>query len=207
MMAPLGVYTHVLGAIEASGFSYVLYRYREEFREHPFLVLPVFGLLVFVSIEVVHDYLPPSVVHAGHALAAGTIAMGLSAILLQWNRAGHDMGPFPRATRPTWMTKMDDDILSLLDSANLVLTPAVIAYNLGYSRKSVNRHLRKLERHDLVTRVDRGKYRVSEEGSIAAPVPDIHSLSRMVVPVVHRIERSVARAHDIWLDTDQRSGR
>lgn len=207
MTTPIGVYTHVLGAIEASGFSYVLYRYREEFRANPFLILQVLGLLVFVSIEVVLEFLPPTVVHAGHAVAAGTIAVGLSAILMQWNRAGQDMGPFPRATRPSFMTKMDDDILSLLDSANVVLTPAVVAYNLGYSRKSVNRHLRKLERHDLVTRVGRGKYRVSEKGSISAHVPDPHWLPRAIGRLVHRVEGSLASAQDVWLGGDQKSGR
>jgi Mn-dependent DtxR family transcriptional regulator len=62
------------------------------------------------------------------------------------------------------MVPMNDAILSLFHSADLVLTPAIIAYNIDHSRKEVNRRLRKLEAATLVEKVKRGKYRITPEG-------------------------------------------
>jgi Mn-dependent DtxR family transcriptional regulator len=62
------------------------------------------------------------------------------------------------------MVPMDDAILSLFHSSDLVLTPAIIAYNIDYSREEVNRRLRKLEEADLVEKVGRGKYRMTPNG-------------------------------------------
>lgn len=64
----------------------------------------------------------------------------------------------------TWMVPLDDEILEVLYSTGLVLTPAVIAYNLEYSREEVNRRLTRLESEGMVERVQRGKYQLSERG-------------------------------------------
>jgi len=63
-----------------------------------------------------------------------------------------------------WMVPMDDEILELFHSAHLVLTPAIIAYNIDRSREEVNRRLSELETRQLVERVERGKYRITQLG-------------------------------------------
>lgn len=61
---------------------------------------------------------------------------------------------------PSWTTKMDREILVLM-SNRMVLTPAVIARNIGRSRESVHRRLSPLVAGGLVTKVDRGHYQIS----------------------------------------------
>ncbi len=62
------------------------------------------------------------------------------------------------------MTPMDDAILELFHSSELVLTPAVVALNIDCSCEEVNRHLSRLEAHGLVEKVKRGKYRLTQRG-------------------------------------------
>lgn len=57
---------------------------------------------------------------------------------------------------------MDREILEVLCS-ELVLTPAIIAENIGRSREAVSRRLNTLEAGELVRKVDRGKYRITDE--------------------------------------------
>lgn len=64
-----------------------------------------------------------------------------------------------------WMTPLDDRILEVLESAGLVLSPAIIAYNLDKSREAVSRRLSELADHGLVTKVERGKYKITDQGS------------------------------------------
>jgi DNA-binding IclR family transcriptional regulator len=59
---------------------------------------------------------------------------------------------------------MDDRVLELFHTSDLVLTPAIIAYNIDYSRGEVNRRLAELETHGFVEKVERGKYRLTEQG-------------------------------------------
>lgn len=63
------------------------------------------------------------------------------------------------------MTPMDDRILELLQSVGIVLSPSIIAFNLDVSREGVTRRLQELTRHGLVSRVERGKYEITEDGS------------------------------------------
>jgi predicted transcriptional regulator len=67
--------------------------------------------------------------------------------------------------RADWMTPMDDQILELLQSAGIVLTPSIIAYNLDLSREGVTRRLQELTSYGLVRRVERGKYEITEDGA------------------------------------------
>lgn len=67
--------------------------------------------------------------------------------------------------RADWMTQMDDQILELLQSAGIVLSPSIIAYNLDVSREGATRRLQKLTNYRLVDRVERGKYKISKSGS------------------------------------------
>ena len=63
-----------------------------------------------------------------------------------------------------WMVPMDDEILTLFHGSHLVLTPAIVAYNLDHSREEVNRRLSALADEELVERVERGKYRLTPIG-------------------------------------------
>ncbi|MFB6074556.1 MAG: helix-turn-helix domain-containing protein [Haloarculaceae archaeon] len=163
--APIALYTHTLGVTEAAGFLYLIYRKRLEFLRDPMLALPVLGLFLFVVVEIGVGHLPPLVVHIGHTVAAVLVALGLASLLVRWWSVRPATDPVPRdGERPDWMTDLDDEILRLLDASDIVLSPALISYNLGYSRESVNRHLRRLEDHGYVERVDRGKYELSAAG-------------------------------------------
>ena len=62
------------------------------------------------------------------------------------------------------MLPIDDAILELFHSTDFVLTPAIIAYNINYCREEVNRRLIELERRGFVTKVERGKYRITVLG-------------------------------------------
>lgn len=59
---------------------------------------------------------------------------------------------------------IDDRILELLDSSGLILSPSVIAINIDKSRDEVNRRLTILLDHNLVTRVKRGYYEITDRG-------------------------------------------
>lgn len=62
------------------------------------------------------------------------------------------------------MTKADDYILELLADSDLVLSPAVIAYNIDYTRNYVTGRLSTLTEAGLVVRPDSGMYRITEKG-------------------------------------------
>ncbi|WP_331233955.1 helix-turn-helix transcriptional regulator [Natronorarus salvus] len=76
-----------------------------------------------------------------------------------------------RARSAEWMRPLDDAILEVLSRSGLVLTPAVIAFNLGYSREEVNRRIRKLEERGFVERIERGKYRLATRGERSPRYP------------------------------------
>ncbi|MCL7417285.1 MAG: hypothetical protein M8354_05535 [Halalkalicoccus sp.] len=127
------------------------------------------GVVALVTITLVNDLVALPFVHWGHGFAALLVLGGLY----------RSVGPDFRSTEwperlfrdscrirepANWMTPLDDSILELCYSSGLVLTPAIIGFNTGYSRAEVNRRLSRLERHDLVERVDRGKYRITPLG-------------------------------------------
>ena len=66
--------------------------------------------------------------------------------------------------RVDWMNQTDDRILELLDESDLVLTPAVIAKNLEYTRNWVSRRVGKLADAGLVEPIDSGYYQITERG-------------------------------------------
>lgn len=163
------VYNVFVGIVSGGGFVYLFTRIRIEDPYRPFIRLLVLGLLVFLVVGPLVDLLIPQFLHVVHALSAILVTVGLyhplandlrqddwAAIILQ----------DPRLVRHpnAWMTPMDDDILELFHSTDLVLTPSIIAYNTGYSREEVNRRLGVLTDHGLMHRVERGKYRITERG-------------------------------------------
>jgi predicted transcriptional regulator len=62
------------------------------------------------------------------------------------------------------MTQLDDEILELLDSSKLVLSPSIIAFNIDRSREGVADRITTLTDYGLIEKVERGKYRITEEG-------------------------------------------
>ena len=66
--------------------------------------------------------------------------------------------------RVDWMNQTDDRILETLDESDLILTPAVLAKNLEYSRSWVSERISKLRETGLVENVDGSYYRITDQG-------------------------------------------
>jgi hypothetical protein len=64
---------------------------------------------------------------------------------------------------PDWITDLDREICGLLGHG-LILTPSVIAKNVDRPRSSVSRRLNTLEAGNIVKKVERGHYKLTEEG-------------------------------------------
>lgn len=62
-----------------------------------------------------------------------------------------------------WLTDMDFEILEVM-RFELILSPSIIAENIGRSREGVSNRLNSLQAGGLVEKVDRGKYRITQEG-------------------------------------------
>lgn len=136
--------------------------------EHRF-VFPtaIGGLLVYALGGPLSEVLYPAMLHWVHGIGALCAIAGLYGPV-------HDRqvdGPDDRRSddvddpdHPAWLVPMDDAILEVLSTSALVLTPAVVAYNLDRSREAVNRRLRTLESEGFVERPERGKYRLAERG-------------------------------------------
>ncbi|WP_436934507.1 hypothetical protein [Halovenus marina] len=65
--------------------------------------------------------------------------------------------------KPDWLTEMDEEILEVLGTS-LILSPSIIAENIGRSREGVSSRLSALQAGGLVDKVDRGKYRLTKNG-------------------------------------------
>lgn len=65
---------------------------------------------------------------------------------------------------PEWITDLDREILALLGNSGLIMTPSIIAKNTDRSRSSVSRRLNTLEAGEMVEKVERGHYKISDEG-------------------------------------------
>jgi DNA-binding Lrp family transcriptional regulator len=64
---------------------------------------------------------------------------------------------------PDWITDLDREICGLLRHG-LILTPSVIAKNIDRPRSSISRRLNTLEAGNIVEKVERGHYKMTEEG-------------------------------------------
>jgi predicted transcriptional regulator len=62
------------------------------------------------------------------------------------------------------MNQTDDRILLLLEESGLMLSPAVIAANLDYTRGWVSKRLRKLLEAGLVEKSQSSYYEITERG-------------------------------------------
>lgn len=133
------------------------------------------GLLIYAVGGPLSEVLYPTMLHWVHGLAALCAIAGLYGPVHDDVRTVHDdLQSDPSADRrsaagegpdsPGWMVPMDEAILEVLAASELVLTPAVVAYNLERSREEVNRRLRTLQSEGFVERLERGKYRLSGRG-------------------------------------------
>lgn len=66
--------------------------------------------------------------------------------------------------RVEWMNQTDDRILELLEESGIILSTAVLAKNLDYSRSWVSERLSGLLAEGLVESVDEGYYRITDRG-------------------------------------------
>lgn len=62
-----------------------------------------------------------------------------------------------------WLTDMDLEILEFM-SCEFILSPSIIAENIGRSREGVSSRLNALQAGGLVSKLDRGKYRITGDG-------------------------------------------
>lgn len=163
------LYNLLVGGLSAVGFVYLLVRGRSVGSYQRFVHYLVLGILIFAVGGPLADLFAPTWSHGVHVLSAVLVIYGL------YNPVSNDLRreewanillTDPRQIRqsPEWMAPMDDVILELFHTADLVLTPSIIAYNTGYSREAVNRRLGKLAERGFLDRVERGKYRITEFG-------------------------------------------
>ncbi|WP_323173817.1 winged helix-turn-helix domain-containing protein [Natrialba sp. PRR66] len=66
--------------------------------------------------------------------------------------------------RVEWMNQTDNRILEILDESDLILSPAVTAINLDYSRNWVSRRMSKLQKAGLIEKVNGSYYRITDRG-------------------------------------------
>ncbi|WP_226010819.1 winged-helix domain-containing protein [Halomicrobium salinisoli] len=175
---PFAAYNLAVGLLTGLGIAAVLVG-PTVVDYHRVLLLTVAGLVLFLVGGPLAELAAPSLVHWVHGLAALVVVLGLYDPLENDLRrdAWADVllrEPVQIRQRAAWMTPMDDDVLRLFHSKGLVLTPAIAAYNIDYSREEVNRRLAELEDRGFVERVERGKYRITDlgeqyvEGSVAS---------------------------------------
>lgn len=163
------LYNLFVGGLSAVGFLYLLLHDRSFGSYRRFVYVLVLGILIFALGGPLVDIVAPAWSHAVHVVSAVLVIYGL------YNPIRNDLRrdewatlilTDPRVIRPSpeWMAPMDDVILELFQTTDLVLTPSIIAYNTGYSREAVNRRLGELTDRGFLDRVERGKYRITEFG-------------------------------------------
>jgi len=166
---PFVRYDLLVGIFAMVGLIYLFYIQRYVIQFHRFLYFLLCGFFVFSIGGPLADLFVPNWSHAVHGLAALLVVFAL------YNPVHNDLrkdewarlvlqDPAWIRHPAEWMTPMDDQILKLFQSSDLVLSPAIIAYNIGFSRGEVNRRLTELQGHGFVEKVERGKYRLSTQG-------------------------------------------
>ena len=133
------------------------------------LVATVLGVVLYAVGGPISELYFPSLLHWIHGFAALAAIGGLFVPVHDDLQTGpwrelflRDVTEYRQSAE--WMMPIDDAILEVLSSSGLILTPAVIAVNIDYSREEVNRRLSRLETEGLVERVERGKYRLTDRG-------------------------------------------
>lgn len=165
----LTVYNLLAGLVGSVGLVYLLYLERFVVGNRRFLIVTTAGLLLFTAIAPFVQLVAPTLVHVVHGVAALFVVLGLYDPVhndLRKNEWASLLLEDPSEGRhpADWMVPLDDEILTLFHHKGLVLTPAIVAYNLDRSREEVNRRLTELSDCGLVERVERGKYRITAAG-------------------------------------------
>ncbi|QSW98635.1 ArsR family transcriptional regulator [Haloterrigena alkaliphila] len=168
-LTPFVVYNLVIGVVVALELLYFLSLETAVTAYRRFVLVTVAGLVLAVIGGPVVELVAPQLVHWVHGAAALLVVFGLydpvtnDVRRTEWARVL--LNEPSRIRRPAeWMTPMDDEILGAFHGTDLVLSPAVVAFNTGYSRKEVNRRLIELEAHGFLEKVERGKYRLARRG-------------------------------------------
>lgn len=174
-------YNLAVGTITGIGVLYFLFFKPTVVEYQQFLFVTIAGLLLFLVGGPIAELFFPPLVHWVHGVASLLVILGLYDPLendVRRDAWGDVLLRDPNQVRQSadWMLPIDDAILSLFHSTDLVLTPSIIAYNIEYSRDEVNRRLVELNHRGFVTRVERGKYRITAlgQGYLDGSVP--HSL-------------------------------
>jgi predicted transcriptional regulator len=162
-------YNLAVGIVTSVGVLYFLFVKPTVVEYHRFLIIPISGLVLFLIGGPIAELLFPAIVHWIHGIAALLVILGLYDPVK--NNVRHEAWADALLQEPSkirqpeeWMLPIDDAILGLFHSADLVLTPSIIAYNIDYSRDEVNRRLIELEQQGFVTKVERGKYQITALG-------------------------------------------
>lgn len=162
-------YNLAIGLVTGIGILYFLFVKPTVVEYHRFLFVTIAGLLLFLIGGPIAELLIPTFVHWVHGIAALLVILGLYDPVE--NDVRHEAWADTLLEEPSqvrqpqeWMMPIDDAILELFYSTNLVLTPSIIAYNIDYSRDEVNRRLVELEQRGFVSKVERGKYRITALG-------------------------------------------
>ncbi|MFC4542545.1 ArsR family transcriptional regulator [Halosolutus amylolyticus] len=168
-LTPFAGYNLAIGIVVALELLYFLSLEASTTAYRRFVLVTAAGLVLAVIGGPVAELVAPSLVHWVHGTAALLVVFGLydpvanEVRTTEWDRA---LLTEPSSIRrpADWMTPMDDEILGAFYGTDLALTPSIVAFNTGFSRKEVNRRLIELETHDLLEKVERGKYRLTRRG-------------------------------------------
>lgn len=166
---PFTMYNLAMGLLAAAGTVYLLYTKRFVIEYRRFLSYLCTGILLFAVGGPLVDVFAPEWSHVIHGIAAMFVLFGLYDPVHndlrkeEWIRLLFEEPEQLRHPRE-WMRPVDEQILKVFNSSELVLTPSIIAYNIGYSSKEVNRRLSTMTDHGYVERIEHGKYRMTEVG-------------------------------------------
>lgn len=183
-------YDLAIGLTTGVGVLYFMFLRPSAVEYRRFLVVTIAGSLLFLVGGPVVELVVPSLVHWVHGVAAALVLVGL------YEPLGGDVGrggwtdvlvrdPDQIRQPADWMVPIDDAILGVFHETDLVLSPSIIAHNIEYSRGEVNRRLVELDERGFVTRVERGKYRITARGRSYVDGPDPRSIRthlRSVLP-------------------------
>lgn len=168
-LTPVVGYNLAIGVVVSLELLYLLSLEESVTAYRRFVLVTVAGLVLAVIGGPIVELVAPQLVHWVHGTAALLVVYGLydpvtnDVRTTEWERVL--LSEPSRVRRPAgWMTPMDDEILGALHGTELVLTPAVVAFNTGFSRKEVNRRLIELADHGFVEKVERGKHRLTRRG-------------------------------------------
>lgn len=169
MVDTFQLYNLLMGLAAVVGLAYLGYSQRFVVSYRRFIYFLFTGFFVFSVGGPLFDLFLPDWTHVVHGVAALFVILGL------YDPVHNDLRktewaelvvrePAELRNPGERMVPMDDEILELFHTSALVLTPAIIAYNIDRSREEVNRRLTELVEHGLVERVGRGKYCITELG-------------------------------------------